>query len=231
MTIKARIESTCPNCQNRIKVDDSVQWTRGSKAYHTVCPPVVMKTPTVAAAAGSVDLTALVAFLTAAKAHLKFPKVRFLAPDGKSELRLSMTGPLSKYQGAVNIKIGYDYTGRINTDGSVVGARVTPELVATLTKVASNPAAAAKAYGALCGRCSFCNLPLTDEGSVEVGYGPICASHYGLPHSAKGTKAVRVVGTVPAAPVLVQGVALVDAPSEPLSYGKSAEFLAGLDAK
>lgn len=36
-------------------------------------------------------------------------------------------------------------------------------------------------------------LPLTDAGSVEVGYGPVCASHWGLPHSPKGTPALSAV--------------------------------------
>jgi hypothetical protein len=36
-------------------------------------------------------------------------------------------------------------------------------------------------------RCSFCGLALTDEGSVFMGYGPICARNYGLPHVALGT--------------------------------------------
>ncbi len=31
------------------------------------------------------------------------------------------------------------------------------------------------------GRCVFCSLPLTDARSVDVGYGPICAGHHGLP--------------------------------------------------
>ncbi len=36
-------------------------------------------------------------------------------------------------------------------------------------------------------RCSFCNKSLTVDGpggSVDVGYGPACALHYGLPHKA-----------------------------------------------
>lgn len=30
-------------------------------------------------------------------------------------------------------------------------------------------------------RCCYCNLPLEDERSKLVGYGPICATHWGLP--------------------------------------------------
>lgn len=36
-------------------------------------------------------------------------------------------------------------------------------------------------WGKLYGRCVFCSLPLTDERSIAVGYGPVCAEHHGLP--------------------------------------------------
>lgn len=35
----------------------------------------------------------------------------------------------------------------------------------------------------LTGHCSFCQRELTDAGSLEVGYGPICADRWGLPHA------------------------------------------------
>ena len=44
--------------------------------------------------------------------------------------------------------------------------------------------------GTFPGPLSFCALPLTDAGSVEVGYGPVCAKHWGLPHTPKGTPTV-----------------------------------------
>lgn len=36
-------------------------------------------------------------------------------------------------------------------------------------------------FGKLWGQCVFCSRLLTDERSVAVGYGPVCASHNGLP--------------------------------------------------
>jgi hypothetical protein len=47
--------------------------------------------------------------------------------------------------------------------------------------MATNPAAAGKAYGQRVGNCSFCSLPLEDGRSVHVGYGPVCAEKWGLP--------------------------------------------------
>ena len=39
----------------------------------------------------------------------------------------------------------------------------------------------AAAFGALTGRCVFCSRKLTDERSIEVGYGQTCAAREGLP--------------------------------------------------
>ena len=50
-----------------------------------------------------------------------------------------------------------------------------------LIALANDPAKAASDYGHLTGTCCFCNRGLTDERSVSVGYGPICAQHFGLP--------------------------------------------------
>jgi hypothetical protein len=43
------------------------------------------------------------------------------------------------------------------------------------------PQEAAKSYGRLTGRCCFCQLPLTRSESIAAGYGPVCATSYGLP--------------------------------------------------
>lgn len=43
-----------------------------------------------------------------------------------------------------------------------------------------SPEQAAK-FGKLYGICCFCSRTLTDERSIGVGYGPVCAEHYGLP--------------------------------------------------
>lgn len=36
-------------------------------------------------------------------------------------------------------------------------------------------------FGQLTGQCVFCSRRLTDERSITVGYGPVCAEHNGLP--------------------------------------------------
>jgi hypothetical protein len=125
---------------------------------------------------------------------LKFPKARFLGPDGVCEIRLSLAGPDSSRPGSVVVKLDGRYQGSITTTGEIVGGlRHDARLILTLTSIGQNPAKAAKAYGALMCRCSFCHLALTDAGSVEAGYGPVCAEKFDLPHVAKGTPALRVV--------------------------------------
>lgn len=43
----------------------------------------------------------------------------------------------------------------------------------------------AKAFGALYGTCVFCARTLTDERSIDAGYGPTCAATNGLPWGEK----------------------------------------------
>jgi hypothetical protein len=201
----SKFAGTCVDCKGYMPVGTSILWERGMGARHKdACPAPALVTTTVAWVgqnapnAAKVVVAAqsrIVDFLNVAKTSgLKFPKVRFIAPDGKSELRLSIAGDTSKYPGSIQVKINGQWVGRINTDGTAT--RMDDVLLETLNKIASNPAQAAKEYGALNGCCSFCGLALTDEGSVEVGYGPICAKNYGLPHTAKGSKAIKPIGVI-----------------------------------
>lgn len=195
-TMFAKFAGTCNVCRGHVPVGTRVIWQRGYGIRHVgQCPPVMAMSrvpgiPVVPATVPAVRVegAGIIALLDKAKASgLKYPKVRFAAPNG-GELRLAVAGPNSKFPGAVNLYVNGTWTGRINVDGSVTSNAA--HLVATLQAIAADPAKAAAAYGALTGRCSFCNLVLTDEGSVEVGYGPVCAKNYGLPHTPKGTKAV-----------------------------------------
>lgn len=201
MTISSRFAGRCKACGGDIKAGETINWTRDGGASHLTparCADAV------AAKAARPVVTAngapIAAFIAAAKARgLKFPKARFLAPDGRAELRLSLAGDGSKYPGSVQVKIGDAWIGRIQPDGTVAGPmRDRADVLATLAAIAADPAKAASAYGALMCRCSFCDKALTDAGSVEVGYGPVCAEKWGLPHKPKGTPAVGIVGVVAA---------------------------------
>jgi hypothetical protein len=142
----------------------------------------------------SVNASGIVDFLSAAKSRgLKFPKARFVAADGQS-ISLNMAGPTSRYPGAVQVKISGGWVGRIEASGNVAGNLASDSvLLSTLETISADPAVAAKAYAAIAGYCSFCNKTLTDAGSIEVGYGPVCASHWGLPHTPQGTPAIEIL--------------------------------------
>lgn len=56
-----------------------------------------------------------------------------------------------------------------------------PGVVMALSAEDKLSAEEAAAFGKLYGICIFCNRDLTDERSIEVGYGPVCAENQGLP--------------------------------------------------
>lgn len=196
MTMFAKFAGRCRNCNGEIAVGERILWVKGFGAAHATmaacqsAKPVEPKAPAPIVKAGFSG-SAIVAFITQARERgLKFPKVRFL--HAGAEMRISLAGARSKAPGSINVLIGDEWIGRVEPDGTMRGALKTRDDVqATLARIAADPVTCAKEYGALMGRCSFCNLQLTDAGSVEVGYGPVCAKHYGLPHHPKGTPDVH----------------------------------------
>jgi hypothetical protein len=124
----------------------------------------------------------------AAAAHLKHPAIVL---EG---FRVSRAGAASNEPGSLTItsidrthtdRFGNDardWYGRVSLDGRFQPSRRAPDdLADKLRAFAADPAGIAAAYGHLHGRCCFCNIALTDPRSTSVGYGPICADHYGLP--------------------------------------------------
>lgn len=147
------------------------------------------------------NLSAVIAMFTAAKAHLKHPKIR-LALANNTPVCLSVAGPKASKPGSINVTDGGKYMqsrfyGRIYQDGTFEIARAgAPEGVAEfLTSFAQDPIKVASEYGHMSGNCCFCNRTLTDERSTTVGYGPVCADHFGLAWGSKGG-AERVIRTM-----------------------------------
>jgi hypothetical protein len=56
-----------------------------------------------------------------------------------------------------------------------------PGFLANLSADTLTTAAQAAAFGKLVGRCCFCSHAIDTPESTAVGYGPVCASKYGLP--------------------------------------------------
>lgn len=131
---------------------------------------------------------------------LKYPKIRLLAPSGKPVV-ISRNGQMSKNPGHLSVTNG----GRYGTAENTYYGRVTPsgeffanswaqnrdsyDVRPLLQELAADPIGVATKYGKLTGHCMFCQKKLTDPQSTALGYGPVCAKHYGLEHSRSEMRA------------------------------------------
>lgn len=72
------------------------------------------------------------------------------------------------------------YLGKVNRIHGIVGS-FSDAVMAQVQAACVNPAGVAAEYGHETGNCSFCSKELTDNRSLSVGYGPVCADKFGLP--------------------------------------------------
>jgi hypothetical protein len=141
------------------------------------------------------DLLKVIALFDRAAQHLKYPKV--ILACGDKAVKLSIAGERAKVPGSVTVagaSPDKPWFGRITRDGVFHASRTAetvPNLVEHLRAFAREPAAVAAAYGHLTGHCCFCARRLDDERSTKVGYGPICATHFGLPWGDRPTLAEK----------------------------------------
>ncbi len=71
------------------------------------------------------------------------------------------------------------YLGKVKGGRFLKTRDCTPEQEAAIVAAASNPGAAAVAYGQRTGSCAVCGQELTAGDSLERGIGPICAKRFG----------------------------------------------------
>jgi hypothetical protein len=172
----------------------------GSGTYGTRLFAIAPAARAPAAAAEAVgDLTPIMALFNRARAHLKYPAIVL---DG---FRVSIAGARAAHPGSLNVtgiekhfnaQRGRDertWFGRVTLDGSFAPSRSAPaDLADKLRAFAADPAGVAAAFGHLHGACCFCMRALSDDRSTAVGYGPICADHYGLPWGEAPAEAAPV---------------------------------------
>lgn len=138
------------------------------------------------------NFSALFNMFDKAAETLRFPKIQL--EHGDCTIRLVRCGPNSRYAGNINIEINGNWFGRIERDGNMythMRQQLTTENVHPdelpifdyLLAFSANPAFHARMHGQQYNYCCFCARELTDAVSVKLGYGPICADKYGLPHS------------------------------------------------
>jgi hypothetical protein len=127
-----------------------------------------------AATAPTVSVEAIeVAFGNAKQAGIKWPKLRLDA------FVFSPAGANSANAGAVYVKQGETYLGKV-LGGKLFASRdCDNETRDRIVAVASDPHAAAVAYGKKFGKCAVCARELSDPDSIERGIGPVCAENYG----------------------------------------------------
>lgn len=142
------------------------------------------------------EMNALLALFDRASQHLKFPGVVLKVHDTDYTIRVRRAGEQSSAPGTLNVTDNVLTTrstrfrnirqpkwyGRVHRNGEFEMAHDTPTIIASrLSELAADPVRVASEHGRLTGRCCFCNKLLEDERSTAVGYGRICAGHYGLP--------------------------------------------------
>lgn len=189
--MRAKYPGRCVRCNIDFPIDTEITWKRGVGAAHATeeqCRAAIVSRAVVKETPPKVDLKPIVEFLYAARDRgLKRPKLRVLSLDEKTELAISITRG-GAAPGSLAVTEGGRFIGCVRPNGTATGELAkNADYREHLLTVAHDPIRAAKEYAALKCACSFCGQQLTDAGSVEVGYGPICAKHWGLPHRPKGT--------------------------------------------
>jgi Family of unknown function (DUF6011) len=137
------------------------------------------------------DLSGITALFDKARRHLKFPAIVMSVPAASRLVRINVAGERARFPGTLNVTSGEkptgegrEWFGRVKLNGtyepSARASEISAAITARLVEFAADPARVASEHGKLVGRCCFCNIALTDERSTAVGYGKICAEHYGL---------------------------------------------------
>lgn len=135
-----------------------------------------------------IDLSRLSDLLSRASNKLKRPAIVLAIDEGRREVRLSIAGARSKYTGSIMVTepvFGGVYYGRVTDGAFFPSSSNDPAVTALLRDMADDPEGTASKHGHMTGKCCFCNRRLEDERSTSVGYGPVCAEHFGLAWGAK----------------------------------------------
>ena len=197
-------------------VDSLISWAqrRGSLTpaqaglANTLCERANRPAP-VAQAIG--ELRGVVELLERAGQRLRFPALLVMA-DGLRPLRLTLATRRAQVPGSITVTSvtrhhfgEREWYGRVTREGEFQPAnRLTAEMVQAITNalraVAADPAAAAAHYGHLTGHCCCCGAQLDDERSTAVGYGPTCATNWGLPWGARAARTAAAARPAPAVP-------------------------------
>ena len=112
-------------------------------------------------------------FATALSNQIRHPKLRL---DTFEFTPAKSTGA---NPGAIYVKEDGQYLGKIMGGKFLRISECTDDQQARIVDAATNPEAAANAYGRRMGACSVCGRDLTSESSIDRAIGPVCAKKYG----------------------------------------------------
>jgi hypothetical protein len=112
--------------------------------------------------------------------HLNSPGITL---GSEFPVRVELQRDVLKVSNAFGRRREREWYGDLRRDGTFDPLTDESEnVVAVLRIFAKDPIRMARDHGFRTGYCCFCCLALTDEErSVALGYGPICAKHWGLP--------------------------------------------------
>ena len=95
-------------------------------------------------------------------------------------LTISLAGPQSRNAGAIYVKAGGEYQGKIAGGTFLPASGCASDTSASLIAIAADPRGSAIDYGRETGICACCGRTLTNKESIDLGIGPICADKWGL---------------------------------------------------
>jgi hypothetical protein len=134
------------------------------------------------------DLTELKAMFARAGEKIKFPHLLLRLNDTEN-LKVWIAGGRSKQPGSFSVvpaDADKKWAGRIMVDGTWQpsqgrSAEYYNGVADILSELIAAPQATLASHGKQLGACCYCGTELTDERSVQAGYGPTCAKKWGLP--------------------------------------------------
>lgn len=113
------------------------------------------------------------AFASAKANGIKYPRLRL------DSFVFTAAPEAGKNAGALYVKEGEEYLGKILGGKFLKVRSCGAETESRVVAAASDPEAAAVAYGNRVGSCSCCGKTLSNKASIDRGIGPICAEKYG----------------------------------------------------
>lgn len=113
------------------------------------------------------------AFQTAQDKGLKYPRIVL------GGIKISPAGANSKNVGALYVKEGSQYLGKVMSGKFLRVRECTEEQAKVVVDLINDPMGYAEAYGKRTGICCCCGRELTNDVSIQRGIGPICADKFG----------------------------------------------------